>query len=52
MPTGAFHSHYWQIQAPEVPIVAGASARGGYPVTWQPTIVGMLALVLLILQGA
>lgn len=30
MPGLAFHSQYWQVQAPEVPVVPGASSDGGY----------------------
>lgn len=38
MPTGAFHSHYWQAErAAEPPIVPGASAAGGY-IPWMPTV--------------
>jgi hypothetical protein len=46
MPSVALHSHYWQTQAPEVPVVPGASGSGGYP-NWQMTVVGVWAFWLL-----
>jgi hypothetical protein len=38
MPGAAFHSYYWSVQAPDVPIGAGASSAGGY-VPWQTSII-------------
>lgn len=48
MPGAAFHSFYWQIQAPEVPPGAGASGAGGYT-PWQTTVtIGCLLLLLVV----
>lgn len=49
MPGASFHSFYWQTQAPEPPITAGASGNGGYP-TWQMVVIGSL-LLMICLQG-
>ena len=48
MPTGAFHSHYWQTQAAEPPVTPGASGAGGYP-PWQTTT--LISLLLVIVLG-
>jgi len=45
MPSVALHSHYWQTQAPEVPILPGASGSGGY-VTWQITTITAMGFIL------
>ena len=50
MPTAAFHSHYWAVQAPEVPLGPGASAGGGY-VTWQAVITACQLFLILFLRG-
>jgi hypothetical protein len=50
MPTGAFHTLYWQTQAPEAPIT-GVSAKGGYPAVWQPIIVTTMTLIFLVIPG-
>jgi hypothetical protein len=48
MPTGAFHSHYWQIQVPEPPILPGGGGGGGYP-QWQINVVRGLFVLLMLL---
>lgn len=38
MPTAAMHSHYWQQDWQEAPVVAGSGSGGGY-VPWQTTVI-------------
>lgn len=39
MPSAALHSHYWQQDWQEAPVVAGGGGRGGY-VHWQMNTLG------------
>lgn len=50
MPSGAFHSFYWQTAAVVIPPdTPGGSGSGGYP-SWQANVVIFSALLALILQ--
>jgi len=48
MPTGAFHSLYWQTQAPVIPPAPGVSGSGGYP-NWQVVTLATCLLLMLVL---
>jgi hypothetical protein len=51
MPTVALHSHYWQTQTPEPPLLPGGGGGPGYP-AWQINIVRAWILLALLAQGA